>query len=889
MITEEPLEKVGSIKVKLGLLVGATVVVAALFATIGARAGMPLWLTLPVTVAAALLVTQWLARGMTAPLREMTHAASRMASGDYGQRVSTASTDEVGQLSRAFNAMASDLADADHQRRQLIATVSHELRTPLTAQRALLENLVDGVVQPDDAALRGALTQSERLSDLVGDLLDLSRIDAGVLPLRLEEVAVADVLRRAVAEAELGSRNVHHVCRVFPEALRVTADPARLAQLVANLLDNAARHSPPGGEIQVVATALEDEQWSLEVLDEGPGIPAEKAATVLSRFGTGDDSGGGTGLGLAIASWVCELHGGSIHVVPTPAGGHGARLRAVLPRHTRSHARAASAPPPQPTTEVTMTATPAPPPAQPQPTPGAAVAAQSPSTPAAHPAVLPFTDQLFGKFWPESGFGPQPALLLGALGLGLLASITLPDRRIGLAAGLVALLAALIILKPASQKRSPWTIACVAVGVGLTAMTVLRATEWIAILSVMLAALLLAATVTHARSFVSIPLSAMSWVLAGLRGLPLLGRTLTATSRMPLLWPVLRTAAIAALGLVLFGGLFASGDAIFGSWAQSLIPDLRWDSIIARIFVFVFVAGVALAGAYLALNPPRIADLDVPRGAPVRHRWEWLVPLGVVIALFALFLIAQATAMWGGHEYLRETTGLTYAEYVHQGFGQLTTATFLTLVVVGIATRKAAQESGSDRLWLRGTLLTLCVLTLAVVASALYRMSLYQEAYGYTVMRVFVDGFELWLGLLIVLMMVAIVRLKGTWLPRAALLSGALFFLGFGLMNPDGWVASRNIERFHETGKLDTFYLAGLGVDSTPAKIAGLDEKQAACVVTWNMEKSRDRDDDLLSWNFGRARAFDAAESKDLTVDSSFCSQFGDGFVPTGSGSEVFD
>ena len=136
------------------------------------------------------------------------------------------------------------------------------------------------------------------------------------------------------------------------------------------------------------------------------------------------------------------------------------------------------------------------------------------------------------------------------------------------------------------------------------------------VLAAMIAALLLAATVTRARSFVSIPLSALSWVLAGLRGLPLLGRTLTATSRMPLLWPVLRTVAIAAVGLVLFGGLFASGDAIFGSWAQSLVPDLRWDSIIARVFVFVFVAGVALAGAYLALNPPRIADLDVPRGAP---------------------------------------------------------------------------------------------------------------------------------------------------------------------------------------------------------------------------------------------------------------------------------
>lgn len=908
MTPQEPLSGIGSIKIKLGLLVGATVIVAALFATIGDRAGMPLWLTLPVTVAAALLVTQWLARGMTAPLREMTSAASRMAGGDYGQRVSTPSTDEVGQLARAFNAMAADLADSDQQRRQLIATVSHELRTPLAAQRAVLENLVDGVVQPSDATLGAALAQSERLSDLVGDLLDLSRIDAGVAPLRLEDMSVDEVLRGAVAEAELGSRTVKFVCRVRPEDLRVTADPARLAQLVANLLDNAARHSPSYGTIHLVASAIDDDTLSIEVTDEGPGISADKAGEVFRRFGTGDDSGGGTGLGLAIARWVCELHGGTITVIPTPAGSTGARLRAVLPRHTTSHShdpltatsrsapadltapliassRSASAAEPEPqtataapstasTSEGTMTTTPAPRPSLPQPPTGMAPigARQEPK---------PLTDLVFGKFWPESSsIRPQPGLLIGALILGAIAAIILPDRRLGLAAGLVALLSAGLILWASKEKRNPWTIACVAVGIGLTAMTVIRAAEWIMVLGAMIAALLLAATVTKARSFVSIPLSAMSWVLAGLRGLPLLGRTLTATSRMPLLWPVLRTAAIAALGLVLFGGLFASGDALFGSWAQSLVPDLRWDTIIARIFVFVFVAGVALAGAYLALNPPKIADLDVPRGAPVKHRWEWLVPLGVVIGLFAAFLIAQATAMWGGHEYLRETTGLTYAEYVHQGFGQLTAATFLTLVVVGIATRKASQETASDRLALRAALITLCVLTLAVVASALYRMSLYQEAYGYTVLRVFVDGFELWLGLLLVLVIVSIVRLKGTWLPRAALLSGALFFLGFGLMNPDGWVATKNIERFHDTGKLDTYYLAGLGPDAIPSMIDGLTEQQAACVVSWNMERSDERSDDFLSWNLGRARAFDAAEGVDLNANTAFCQGFGDGYTP---------
>jgi len=111
--TDRPLDGVASIKVKLGLLVGASVVVAVVVAGVGEVAEVPWWMSVPVTVAAALAVTQWLARGMTSPLREMTAAARRMAAGDYAQRVTATSTDEVGTLGRAFNAMAADLAAAD--------------------------------------------------------------------------------------------------------------------------------------------------------------------------------------------------------------------------------------------------------------------------------------------------------------------------------------------------------------------------------------------------------------------------------------------------------------------------------------------------------------------------------------------------------------------------------------------------------------------------------------------------------------------------------------------------------------------------------------------------------------------------------------------------------
>ncbi len=850
MNTDRPLDGVASIKVKLGLLVAASVVVAVVVAGVGEVADVPWWMSVPVTVAAALAVTQWLARGMTSPLLEMTAAARRMASGDYAQRVTATSTDEVGDLGQAFNAMAADLANADQQRRQLVATVSHELRTPLTAQRALLENLVDGVVRPDDDALRAALSQSERLSALVGDLLDLSRIDAGAAPLALTDVKVSDLLRAGVAEAEVGGRSVVVRHETDPADLTVVADPGRLAQLVANLLDNAVRHSPPHGEVRVTARAVDDRTWQLDVCDDGPGISADRAERVFDRFGSGADSGGGTGLGLAIASWVCELHGGTITALPTTPGTTGAHLRAVLPRRARAGR-------PTHLTEDTTVPAPAAPTTPLPPTPP-----RAPSPPPAQPrpAGPGGSGGALGGLWPEQGVPVQPLTVLAALGIGGWAALTWPQRNVGLAVTLTLLATGLLMWVVARHRRDPWTIGCALLAGALATTTVLRDAGGVVALAVLVGVVVAAAGTTLARTLLSMPLSVMAWPLSGLRGLPLLGRTITATSKVSKLWPVLRTAGFSLVALALFGGLFASGDALFGSWARALIPDLGWDTIVARTFVLVLVTGVALTGAYLALNPPPVADVDLPAGRRTTHRWEWAVPVGVVVALFAGFLAAQAAAMWGGHDYLRRTTGLTYAEYVHQGFGQLTVATFLTVVVVALTVRRASRADAGDRLLLRLLLGALCVLTLAVVASALYRMSLYQEAFGYTVLRVFVDGFELWLGLVVVFLLVAGIRLSGWWVPRAVLVSAAVFALGFAAMNPDAWVAARNIDRYDAGRPLDTAYLSTLSADATPTIVHRLPAQTASCILSGPYATGGPSagGDDLLAWNLGRARAADA-------------------------------
>jgi signal transduction histidine kinase len=329
-VMPRPLDFVRHIKLKLGI-----VVVASLAAGLVVFWSVIGWwppTTALTAMVVALVISQVLAHGMTRPLRDMTAAVQAMAHGDYSSRVRATSRDEVGQLAAAFNQMIADLAAADRARRELIANVSHELRTPIFALQAVLENVVDGVSDPD--TLRTALAQTERLGRLVTELLDLSRIEAGVVPLELAEFDVNEFLQVAVREAEVAAvaagRQVTLVATEPP--LRAVADPARLHQVVANLLDNAVRHSPADGTV-TAAARREVDRLVIEVTDEGPGIPPAQRAGVFERFTRGERAGGktGTGLGLAIARWAVELHGGDIAVVDAPDPG--CRIRVTLPTH----------------------------------------------------------------------------------------------------------------------------------------------------------------------------------------------------------------------------------------------------------------------------------------------------------------------------------------------------------------------------------------------------------------------------------------------------------------------------------------------------------------------------------------------------------------------------
>ncbi|WP_226898888.1 DUF4153 domain-containing protein [Nonomuraea phyllanthi] len=328
-----PLDFLGRIKVKLGIVIVLAVGTAFVVNEVGLNSGLSREVRIAVAVVLALIMVQLLAMGMTKPLRQMASAAQTIAKGRYGLRVRATSRDEVGELARAFNAMAADLGEVDRQRRELVANVSHELRTPITGLRAVLENVVDGVSAPDPVTMRTALAQTERLGRLVAQLLDLSRLDSGVRLIEPEAIELAPLIEQAVREASLAREDV--VIRPSaPADLVVRADPDLIAQVLANLLDNAVRHSPPDGTVHVHAVPS-GAGVRLTVADQGPGIPLAARARVFERFsrldtGRAADSGG-AGLGLAIVKEIVELHGGSIRIDE----GAGCRMVVDLPGRTR--------------------------------------------------------------------------------------------------------------------------------------------------------------------------------------------------------------------------------------------------------------------------------------------------------------------------------------------------------------------------------------------------------------------------------------------------------------------------------------------------------------------------------------------------------------------------
>lgn len=290
-------------------------------------------LLLPVAGIAALtcllagLVLFFILRGVMKPLSGLTHAARAMAEGDFAVRVpDVRSTREVKELSAAFNTMADELSAVEDNRREFVANVSHELRSPITAISGYIEGMLDGTIPEDgrERYLSIVSDESKRLSHLIGELLALSRLEREDAALTCTDFDICDLLERVFLRrcGDLEKRGMDVECDFVPEPCFVHADMARIDQVIVNLIDNAIKFTPDGGQI-ILRVRAEDGLCTVTVQDNGVGVLPEDRSRVFERFFTADrahTSGKGTGLGLSICQRIMEMHGQRIRLLDTESG-----------------------------------------------------------------------------------------------------------------------------------------------------------------------------------------------------------------------------------------------------------------------------------------------------------------------------------------------------------------------------------------------------------------------------------------------------------------------------------------------------------------------------------------------------------------------------------------
>ncbi len=265
----------------------------------------------------AVVVSFFVARRITTPIQRMAAVSRRIARGEYAVRSEVAPTLEIGELAQSLNRMAAELETTEQRRVQLIGDVAHELRTPITTLQGYLEGLRDGVVEPSDGLWTRLYDQTSRLNRLTEDLHELFQVEAGVATIQRSAVSPGELVQAAVDAIGPSFAQKGIELRVFlpPGTPPVLADRDRAGQVLTNLLTNALRYTPAGGNVTVSLRPDGQAIWFV-VEDTGIGIPAEHLSHVFDRFYRVDPSRsralGGSGIGLAIARTLVEAHGGTI-------------------------------------------------------------------------------------------------------------------------------------------------------------------------------------------------------------------------------------------------------------------------------------------------------------------------------------------------------------------------------------------------------------------------------------------------------------------------------------------------------------------------------------------------------------------------------------------------
>ena len=297
-----------------------------------------------VAVATALVVSFILARRITRPVHALARAAREVATGRYTTRVPPPpGGDELTTLAGAFNQMAEALQTSEQRRQELLSDLAHELRTPLATIDGYLEGVGDGVMPADQQTLQVLQTETARLRRLVDDLGAVSRAEARQLDLQVTRCQPDQLVSAAVQAAQPAytAKQVTLTAKLQPHLPPVMADPDRIGEVLANLLANALRHTPPGGHVEVAATSLANQHLQIIVTDTGEGIPAELLERIFERFYRADPArthtpdNSGSGIGLTISRAIVRAHSGRI-TAHSQGPGHGARFTVTLPTtHSR--------------------------------------------------------------------------------------------------------------------------------------------------------------------------------------------------------------------------------------------------------------------------------------------------------------------------------------------------------------------------------------------------------------------------------------------------------------------------------------------------------------------------------------------------------------------------
>ncbi|HHJ05965.1 MAG TPA: HAMP domain-containing protein, partial [Anaerolineae bacterium] len=277
----------------------------------------------------------WMSRSLTAPLSQLTEAAKAIGAQDLSRRVEIKGSREIKELAQTLNQMAANLEQAEHLRRNMMADVSHELRTPLTVLEGNLRAALDRVYHLNEEDMAQLYTQTHHLTLLVNDLRELSLAEAKKLPLDFQETNIAQLVRETAAlfKPLAQEKDISLTYRLPDNLPPIQVDPARIRQALHNLLANALRHTPPGGNI-AIAVEIQDKTLSIAIEDNGAGIAPEHLNQVFERFYRADPararSTGGAGLGLAIVKAIVEAHHGRVSV-SSKGSGQGSAFTIYLP------------------------------------------------------------------------------------------------------------------------------------------------------------------------------------------------------------------------------------------------------------------------------------------------------------------------------------------------------------------------------------------------------------------------------------------------------------------------------------------------------------------------------------------------------------------------------